>query len=126
MQSGSKPQSPYPVARHNPFIHPLFWTFRQLDLVGCRFEDLEAENELQSHEHDCPNEGLWAIEAAKLESEVEQLAKSCAPLVKTHALVNILGHEGSPFERLGLVLSVSRFTDTTNDVYGQERSSFLF
>lgn len=126
MRSGFKPQSLHPVARHNLIIHPLFWTSRQLDLVGCRFEDLEAENELQSHEHDCPNGGLWTIEADKLEAEVEQLAKSCAPLVKTHALINILGHEGSPFERPRLVLSVSIFTDTTDDVYGQKRGSFLF
>lgn len=59
------------MARDALFTPPLLWTSRHLDLVGCRFEDLATEGELQSCGHDHLNQKLWTIEAAKLESEVE-------------------------------------------------------
>ncbi|KAL5366500.1 hypothetical protein BJX96DRAFT_169984 [Aspergillus floccosus] len=107
MQPPVETQSPRNLARYNIFTDPLFWTPRHLDAVGCRFEDHEAlamelpDNEHSSDGHQYLDQRSWLIEGSGLELNVERLARSCAPLVKYYALINILDCEESPFERLG-------------------------
>jgi hypothetical protein len=113
MQPPVETQSPRNLAHFNIFTDPLFWTSRHLDAVGCRFEDHEAlpmellNNEHSSDGHHYLDQGSWLIEGSGLESDVEQLARSCAPLVKYYALINILDCEESPFEGVGLVSSTA-------------------
>lgn len=65
------------------------------------------DNEHSSDGHHYLGHGSWLIEGSVSESNVERLARSCAPLVKYYALLNILDCEESPFERLGLVSSTT-------------------
>ncbi|KAL4744897.1 hypothetical protein BDW72DRAFT_187705 [Aspergillus terricola var. indicus] len=101
MQPSSGQPRFYTLLRQKGILdHPLCWTSRHLDIVGCQFQDA-----ITSPTASGPDNSIASLDCtgrANIERgsclEAERLAKSCAPRVKYCILTNILSCEGNPFE----------------------------
>ncbi|OQE07915.1 hypothetical protein PENVUL_c011G02478 [Penicillium vulpinum] len=80
------------------FVDPLLWTYRHLDLVGCRFEDVDTTI-TESTQDDCRTDDDQRP-SQKLPSNTEQLATNPFPTVKYRCLVNLLVGEGRAFAKI--------------------------
>ena len=105
MEGDSKPK-PIPDvvrAQRNFAVHPLQWTSRHLELLGCRFEDVattpvcpEAEAEAET-ETENEHSNSDSRESSQKTTDAEVLAKNPFPVRKRRCLSNILLGEGSEF-----------------------------
>ncbi|RAL02362.1 uncharacterized protein BO80DRAFT_443673 [Aspergillus ibericus CBS 121593] len=95
MAAGPGPKPFRVLLRHHRdlFVNPLFWTSRHLDLVGCRFEDVDTANDEPTQASDCGTGGDRNF------SDVESLATNLILGVKYRCLVSILVGEGHAFAK---------------------------
>lgn len=102
MQSDSRQPRLYTLLRQEGLlVDPLLWTSRHLEIVGCQFQDILPTVSVSD---DCVAEQHCAGRAAVKERtrlQAQRLSMSCAPRVKHYALIDIMGCEGSPFEKQG-------------------------
>ncbi|KAE8155370.1 hypothetical protein BDV25DRAFT_1061 [Aspergillus avenaceus] len=87
MTAGPSPKPLRDLIRHHRelIVSPLLWTYRHLDLVGCRFEYADV------------NLGAMPDSSPEEQDLAEQLARNIFPVIKHRALVAILVGEGRPF-----------------------------
>ena len=94
MAAGPGPKPFRVLMRHHRdlFVNPLFWTSRHLDLVGCRFEDIDT-----AAVETTPDDS--GTDTDKSLSDVESLATNLFLNVKYRCLVSILVGEGRAFAK---------------------------
>jgi hypothetical protein len=99
MAADYRPKSFYDIVRnHSGFlVHPLQWTSRHLDLVGCQFEDVaptpvyteSTRNDYKNNDRRKP--------CLERQSDVEIIAMSLFPTMKRRHLISILVGEDRTF-----------------------------
>ncbi|KND91088.1 hypothetical protein TOPH_04348 [Tolypocladium ophioglossoides CBS 100239] len=104
--AGLSPKPLTELIRHHReiFVSPLFWTSRHLDLVGCRFEDVENVNDATEYSgvghistQPSNDDGL-PINDDKLIEIVKRLAKHQTYTSKVSNLTVLLMGEGRAFD----------------------------
>lgn len=74
------------------WVKPVFWTFRHLELIGCRFQHFDS---YPSMEQTGDDQRPLERQPNERGSEARLIAKSLSPPDKLSALTHILLSEGS-------------------------------
>ena len=105
--------------------HPLFWTPRLLELLGCRFQEIDSTSDktepLGRPDHDAERQsnGDRSSDHERWESysDVAQYARSLAtstsPMLKSSSITNLLTSEGSSLKKAWYVRNSIRCNNIT-------------